>query len=607
MSKLLSKAGRDTANMRAKISSLRRLWDILRFESGGLGVAATFQILQPLTYLPFFAGVGILVDDILQNPALTTEQRYRYIVYYALANLALWPLHAWCTVNAFKHSQRLVRAAVAQLRRLIVDKLQRLSLSFFTRRGSGALANQVTVDLGRVESFLTNAVGSFVIQLAQGVGALAYLVWLSPLLAALMMLAIPLQLFVVNRMRQKLEQLNQQVQQSSENISDRVVEFIGGMRVTKSLGNEERVANELAEAIERVRGAGLEASVTMRWVAIGIQMIGEFIGVLVWCVGGYLYLLGQMPIGSLVVFSGIFGFVRGGFQAFMGAYDAWMQAKPGLVAVLAILDSEELEDCRHSHGAVRHQIKGELQLENISFRYPGLEGAPTLNDLNLYIPAGQRIGLVGETGAGKSTLLDLILGFYQPDKGEILYDGQRIEKVGLLELRRNVAIMGQDTFLWNTTVRENIRYGRPTATDAEVEVAAAKAQADGFIRSLERGYETICGERGGRLSGGQRQRIALARVFLRNPSIVILDEPTSALDLQTEANLQDDLDVLCKGRTTFIVAHRLSTLRNVDRVLVFHRGRIVEDGSMQELLAKTGGHFSKLMELQTRGLPKQMV
>jgi ABC-type multidrug transport system fused ATPase/permease subunit len=227
-----------------------------------------------------------------------------------------------------------------------------------------------------------------------------------------------------------------------------------------------------------------------------------------------------------------------------------------------------------------------------------------LSDISLHIPAGQHVGLVGETGAGKSTLIDLILGFYIPNHGQILYDGRRLEDIGLLELRRNVAIMGQESFLWNTTVRENIRLGRPTATDAEVEQAAGKAQADRFIRALERGYETMCGERGGRLSGGQRQRVALARVFLRNPSIVILDEPTSALDLETEALLQDDLDTLCRGITTFIVAHRLSTLRSVDRVLVFKQGRIVEDGRVSELLANEAGHFARLTRLQTRGLGK---
>lgn len=577
---------------------------IVCVDAGGLRMAAFFQILQALTYLPFFAGVGILVDRILQNPALTLELKYRYILWYALANLALWPLHAWFTVGAFTRAQLLARAAIARMRCLLVDKLQLMSLSFFTRRGAGALANQVTVDLGRVEAFLSNIVGSLMISLSLGAGALVYLFWLNPLLAMVTLLSAPLQLLVVRRMRDRLDSLNLRMQESGENFSSKVVEFIGGMRVTKSLGNEERVARELAEVIERVRGAGMEAGVTMRWVSMGIQMIGEYMGVIVWCVGGMLFLQGKLPMGSLVVFATSYGFVRGGMQAFMGAYDAWVQAKPGLISMLAILDSEEMESFRHAADFGSSRLLGGIQLNNVTFRYPGLEGPPTVVDINLQVPSGQRVGLVGETGAGKSTLLDLILGFYLPDQGEILYDGRPIGEIGLLELRRNVAIMGQDAFLWNTTVRENIRFGRPEASDAEVEEAAKKAQADRFILALERGYETLCGERGGRLSGGQRQRVALARVFLRDPAIVILDEPTSALDLQTEANLQDDMETLCRGRTTFIVAHRLSTLRDVERVLVFSQGRIVEDGSMTELLSGVGGHFANLMELQTRGLPR---
>lgn len=586
------------------VSPLQRLVAIVCVDRRALWGAAFFQFLQAFTYLPFFAGVGILVDDVLQNPALTLEQRHGYIIYYALANLALWPLHAWCTVRAFTRAQLLARAAIARIRCLLVDKLQLMSLGFFTRRGAGALANQVTIDLGRVEAFLSNVVGSLVISLSLGIGALAYLVWLNPPLALVTLLSAPLQLLIVRRMRKRLDSLNENVQQSGEAFSSKVVEFIGGMRVTKSLGNEERVARELAEVIERVRGAGMEAGVTMRWVSMGIQMIGELMGVLVWCVGGVLFLQGKLPLGSLVVFATTYGFVRGGMQAFMGAYDAWVQAQPGLVSMLGILDSEETETSRHAPDLKPVRLHGELHLKEVTFRYPGLNDPPAVVDINLLVPRGQRVGLVGETGAGKSTLLDLILGFYQPDSGEILYDSRRIGAIGLLELRRNVAIMGQDPFIWNATVRENIRYGRPDATDDEVEEAARRAQAHLFISALERGYETRCGERGGRLSGGQRQRIALARVFLRDPAIVILDEPTSALDLQTEANLQNDMETLCRGRTTFIVAHRLSTLRDVERVLVFSRGRIVEDGSISELLARHGGHFAKLMELQTRGLQR---
>ena len=266
-------------------------------------------------------------------------------------------------------------------------------------------------------------------------------------------------------------------------------------------------------------------------------------------------------------------------------------------SIFEILGSPEVEACAKGESEVTWD--GSISFQNVNFYYPGREKTPALLDLNLTIPTGQKIGIVGATGAGKSTFLDLLLGFYQPDNGQILYGGHSIAELGLIRLRRSVAIMGQDAFLWNTSVRENIRYGRPEASDEDIENAARAAHAAEFIERLDQGYDTVCGERGGRLSGGQRQRIALARVFLRNPQVVILDEPTSALDLETEARLQVDLDALCKGKTTFIVAHRLSTLRDVDRVLVMRDGRIVEDGSPLALISRPGGHFAHLHALQT--------
>lgn len=580
-----------------EIPPLHRLGHLIRFESGLLRRAIILQIMQSLTYIPFYAGVGILIDSILQNDALTRDERYFWIGIYALANLLLWPVHSWFTVRAFARSQEIVRAVTARLRRMLVDKLQSMSLSFFTRRGAGALSNQVTVDLAKVEAFLNGIVGSFLVGLTIGAGALAYLFWLNPILAGITALAAPAQMLIIRAMRQRVQQLNQRVQQSGENFSERVVEFIGGMRATKSLGNENIAAAQLAESIERMRATGLEASVTMRWMMMVMQFAGEYLGVVVWCIGGVMFLQGTLGLGQLVAFSGLLGFVRGGFNSFFGAYDSWMQAKPGFMAVLSILDSQELEGFRDAPRGVRPE--GALELRQMWFRHPGTdEETWSLREINLAIPRGQRVGLVGETGAGKSTFLDLLMGFYPPTRGEILYDGRRLDEIGLLNLRHAVAIMGQDAFLWNTTVRENIRFGRPTASDAEVEEAAHKAQAHEFIMRLDHGYQTICGERGGRLSGGQRQRLALARVFLRDPALVILDEPTSALDVETEARLQADLDKLCRGRTTFIVAHRLSTLRGVDRVLVFQHGRIIEDGPVAELLARPGSHYAHLHALQ---------
>jgi ABC-type multidrug transport system fused ATPase/permease subunit len=350
-----------------------------------------------------------------------------------------------------------------------------------------------------------------------------------------------------------------------------------------------------------MKTAGLDASITARWMAMWLQMSWQFMPTVLWCVGGW-WLIGgdqSLSIGELMAFVGLYGFVQAMFQAFVGTYEQWLPARPGMESLLGILDSKEMED--YVHPQKQLDIRGDIRLDGVTFSYPA-SGKPVLERIDVHIPAGQRVGLVGETGAGKSTFLDLVLAFHRPTSGEILWDGHPLSVVGRRQLRRTMAIMGQDAFLWNTTIRENIRYGRPSATDAEVEEAARRAQAHDFITAQEDGYNTPCGERGARLSGGQRQRIALARLFLRDPRIVVLDEPTSALDLETEARLQEDLDRLCAGRTTFIVAHRLSTLRAVDRILVFSEGRIVEDGTPAELLARTESRFRRLHDLQWRPL-----
>jgi ABC-type multidrug transport system fused ATPase/permease subunit len=577
-------------------SPLNRLWSLVKAEKRHLLRGLFFQFWQSVSYIPFYAAVSLLIDRILNNPALSTGEKLKWIGVYALANLLLWPLHGFFTVQAFAQTQRLVRSTVARLRRMVVDQLQRMSMSYFTRKGAGALSNQMTVDLNKVETFLNVCVNQITNNVLIGVATWIYLLFKNPWLAALALLAAPLQVGLLRLMGNRVKRTSESVQQSGETFSARIVEFIAGMRLTKSFGNEIIAANQLSRDIEDLKERGYEASIVLRWLAMAVQFIWEYTGALIWCAGGVMYLYGHISLGDLVAFTGLMGFVRQGMMALFNAYESWSQARPGLESILELLNSDELEGYTSVQSEVA--IKGGLSLRAVEFRYPRAESKPVLQDINLGIPAGQRIGLVGETGAGKSTLLELIMGFYQPTRGEIRYDGHLISAIGLRQLRRHIAIMSQDAFIWNTTVLENIRYGRPGATDAEVMAAAGKAQAHDFIVALADGYQTLCGERGSKLSGGQRQRIALARVFLRNPRIIVLDEPTSALDLETEARLLKDLDALCQGRTTFIVAHRLSTLRNVDRVLVFSRGRIVEDGTPAELLAKRDGHFQRLHALQ---------
>ncbi len=577
---------------------VRRLWALTCVERRLMWVGGIFQALQALTYIPFTAGLKYLVDDII--PWCREHHVLWPVAAYAAGNLLWWPFHGWCTVRAFSANQHLVRASVARLRRLVVDHLQRLSLGFFTRRGAGALSNQLTVDMGRVENLLHNVVTSLVVSLVLSGASAIWLLCLNPLLFLVAISLIPPQMLLMRAMGGKLDRLNLRAQRSGEGFSASMVEFIAGMRLTKSFGNEAMIAGRLGDQIEELRRAGVEASVAMRWVQMGMQMANQYMPVLVWCVGAVMHLHDPVatPLGQLVVFTAMLGFLQSGIGAYTSTFEAWKQAKPGMAALFAILDSDEVEGPPPA-ARVQARPAGLISFEDVTFRYPEAN-EPALCALSVTIAQGERVGLVGETGAGKSTFLDLVLGFYAPSSGRIAYDGRTLAELGLRQLRAATAIMGQEPFIWNATVRENIRFGRPDASDAAVEGAARQAQAAEFIGRLEAGYDTVCGERGGRLSGGQRQRIALARVFLRDPAIVILDEPTSALDLDTEARLQADLDTLCRGRTTFIVAHRLSTLRGVDRVLVFSQGRIVEDGSPVELEARPDGHFARLWALQAR-------
>ena len=584
-------------------TALYRLFSLLTIDRKTLKALLCFQALQALTYIPFSAAITYLIDNIINGsfPNLAVqagmEHKLWLIGAWGGAILLLWPVHAWCTVRAFYFSQGLTRTTTARLRRLIIDQLQRLSLSYFTRRGAGALSNQVTVDLGRVENFMSNIVGGLFVSLSIAIISAIYVLWLNWQLGLLALVSVPLQIGILRFTSIKVRKLNKNVQKTNEDFSSKIVEFIGGMRITKSLGNEEMMAEQIGELVEDIRKSGLQQSVFMRWLLMVIQFIGEYCNTITWCAAAALVIYHRATLGEIVGLMSVLGFVRAGFNAVLGAYDNWQQAKPGMDALLEIIDSKELEEFHQP--PVKKTIFGALSFKNVHFFYPGAESKQIFTNLQVEIPAGQRVGLVGETGAGKSTFLDLVMGFYQPQQGQILFDGHPLIEVGQLNLRRACAIMGQDAFLWNASVRENIRFGRPLANDREIEEAAIKAQAHNFILRLENGYETSCGERGSKLSGGQRQRIALARLFLRQPRIVILDEPTSALDLETESKLQDDLDTFCIGRTTFIVAHRLSTLRGVDRVLVFSNGKIIEDGHPKDLLTQPGSQYSKLYSLST--------
>jgi ABC-type bacteriocin/lantibiotic exporter with double-glycine peptidase domain len=462
-------------------SAIYRLWTLLRVEPKMISEGAGWQAAQAITHIPFTAGIGFFIDRIL--PA----HRVDFILYYALANLALLPIHGACTLAAYANAQHLVRSTVARLRGLVVNQMERLSVSFFAAKGAGALSNQMTLDMNRVEMFLEHVANALVVNIAVGTATLIYLFIQNPLLAWIAVALVPVQLLLIYLPRRRARSLQERVQAKGEGFSERIVELITGMRVIKSFGNERHVRDQVLRQIEQLREAGLRATLALRGQLLKVDLISLYVPILVAAFGGFLYLHGRVSLGQIVAYVGLLAYVQCGFSAFTNAYEEWAKCRPHLEAILSVLDSQELESYRVSSRRVT--VRGDVAMNDVTFVYPG-QTKPALSNVSLHVPAGQRVGLVGESGAGKSTFLDLVLGFYQPSEGEIFYDGATLAEVGLRQLRGATAIMGQESFLWDDSIRENIRFGLPSASDAQVEAAARRAQAAEFIEQFENGYDT---------------------------------------------------------------------------------------------------------------------
>ncbi|HJQ84647.1 MAG TPA: ABC transporter ATP-binding protein [Candidatus Binatia bacterium] len=483
---------------------------------------------------------------------------------------------------------------VTDLRNQVTAHMQRLDLAFFNRRRAGQIVSRVTADISLVRGLVTDAVTSVFQDLARLLFLIVVALYMDWLLAILAVCLFPVAGLPIRWISSQLRQTSRRMQEGIGRLNALLHENVQGNRVVKAFGQEQYEQRRFAEHNERLFRIYMRASV-LRAVPTTEVLAGIAVAGIIWY-GGTSVIRGTRTPGELIGFLVTLFLLYEPFKKIVRTNYTIQQGLAGAERVFDMLDTPPQVVDRP--GAVALDgVRDAIVFDDVGFEYDA--GEPVLRDIDLRIPVGQVIALVGMSGGGKSTLADLIPRFYDVTSGRITIDGRDVRDFTLASLRTQIAVVTQFTFLFNDTIRSNIAYGDPTRSMDEIEAAARAANAHDFIVEMARGYDTQIGDLGVRLSGGQRQRLAIARALLKNAPILILDEATSALDTESEGLVQEALERLMANRTTLVVAHRLSTVRRADRIVVLVRGAIVESGTHEELLAR-GAEYRKLYEMQFR-------
>lgn len=551
-----------------------------------------FLLLTSATALAFPKLMGMLVDCVTNKDLDKANE----IAIALMGILFLQAIFSFFRISLFVN---FTENSLSNIRFALYENLVKLPMSFYAQKRVGELNSRISADISQLQDTFTTTIAEFLRQFILIIGGFVILGSISPKLTLMMLAIVPVVAVAAVIFGRFIRKYGKKTQDKVAESQVIVEETLQGISNVKAFANEwyeiQRYKNKIKEIVKiAIKGGqyrGYFASfiilclfgcvVAVVWYGITLTIKGEVEGV-----------------GDLISFVLYTTFIGASFGGIAEMYAQIQKAVGATERVFELL--EEAPEAIHANpkASAIEKIKGNVAFKNVAFSYPSRKEVQVLKDVNFNADFGQKIALVGPSGAGKSTISSLLLRFYDITSGEILVDGKSIYDYDLENLRGNMSIVPQDVILFGGTIRENIAYGKPDASDEEIMLAAKQANALNFIEGFPEKFETLVGERGVKLSGGQRQRIAIARALLKNPSILILDEATSSLDSESEKLVQEALEVLMEGRTSIIIAHRLSTIRNADKILVLDNGKITEEGTHQELINLENGIYKNLSNLQ---------
>lgn len=541
------------------------------------------------------------VPDFVQNivntiNAMSTGDLFKWLIGFLLVAFLLKAIFTFLQQYLMADASNRV---LTDLRNKVYDKLLNFSLDFYTKEHAGNLVSRITYDTSIIQNSITEGLTDLVYQTFQviiclvmvfSVRAAFNIDWM---LLILSMFALPALVYPIVRIGKKLKKISTGTQEQMGNVTTTLFETISGIRIVKAFGMEEYERKKFARQNRDLYKFFMKSAKREQLIGPITEYVGVVCAALILWLGGNKVVTGELSAGAFIAFLMALMLLVRPFNRLSRVYSINQKAVAAAERIFNVLDARSSIEDRPG-AAELPVLKDGITFKNVSFGY---ESALVLKDLNFEAKKGEVVAIVGPSGSGKSTLVNLIPRFYDPTKGEVLIDGRDIKGVTVSSLRGQIGIVTQETILFHDTIKANIAYGGQSAPDEEIIKAAKIANAHDFISKLPQGYDTVVGERGHRISGGERQRIAIARAVLKNEPILILDEATSQLDMESEAVVQDAIEKLMKGRTVFVIAHRLSTVKFATRIMVLDKGRIVETGTHEELLRKNG-LYKRLYDLQ---------